>query len=162
MSVCVCVCLCMGVYLCTCMSLCVCEITPVNTEKREAPIPSRRARGRQQPQELQDSVYTLRSLRSPSPGPALLLQHPVGRTETCCVCSPGGNAAPAHVELTVHEGPGFSPCKTLTETQFSLGAEPAGATPRTYLWPLILKLPAPPGFSCGIVTQHCFFSWVPD
>ncbi|DAA17058.1 cathelicidin-4-like [Bos indicus] len=38
-----------------------------------------RARGRQQPQELQNCVPTLGSLPSPSPAPALLLQHPVGR-----------------------------------------------------------------------------------
>uniref|UniRef100_A0A452F973 Uncharacterized protein n=1 Tax=Capra hircus TaxID=9925 RepID=A0A452F973_CAPHI len=56
--------------------------------------------GRQQPQ---DSIPTPGSLPSPSPTPALLLQHPVGRTETCCVCSAGGNAASAHVELT--DGP---------------------------------------------------------
>ena len=47
---------------------------------------------------------------SPSATPALL-QHPVGPKETCCVCSDGGNADPAHMELTVHEGPGFRPLK---------------------------------------------------
>ena len=50
------------------------------------------------------------SLPSPSPTSALLLQHPVGCKETCCGCRAGGAAAPAHVELTVHEGPGASPC----------------------------------------------------
>ena len=88
----------------------VCVITPVNTEKPEAPIPSRRAQGRQQPQELQDSVLTLGSLPSPSPASALLVQHPVGRTDTYCVCSAGANAAPARTEVTVHEGSGFPPC----------------------------------------------------
>ena len=96
--------------MCVSVCVCVCEITPVNTEKCEAPVPSRRARGRQQPQEPQDSVSPLGSLPGPSPAPALLLQHPGGRTETCCVCSAGGAAAPAHVELTVHEGSGCSPC----------------------------------------------------
>ena len=106
-SVCVCVwCMCM----CMCVSMSVCEVTPVNTEKHEAPVPSRRARGRQQPQELQNCVPTLGSLPSPSSAPGLLLQHPVGRKETCRGCRAGGAAVPAHVELTVHEGPGCSPC----------------------------------------------------
>ena len=48
---CVCVCVCSYVYVCVylcvclCMSVYVCEITPVNTEKREAPVPSKRAQG---------------------------------------------------------------------------------------------------------------------
>jgi len=69
----VCVCVCGYVYVCVylcvylCVSMYVCVITPVNTEKPEAPIPSRRARGRQQPQELQDSVPSLGSLSRPSP-----------------------------------------------------------------------------------------------
>ena len=92
------------------VSMCVCEITPVNTEKPEAPVPSRRARGRQQPQELRNCLPTLGSLPSPSPTPALLLQHPVGCKETCRGCRAGGAAVPAHVELTVHKGPGESPC----------------------------------------------------
>ena len=93
----------MGVCLCACVYLrvCVCEITPVTTEKREVPAASRRAQGRQQPHELQDSISTLRSLRSPSPAPALLLQHQIGCKEACHGCSAGGNAAPARMELTV-------------------------------------------------------------
>ena len=69
MCMCVCVCVCVAMCLCVsvCVSMCVCVITPVNTEKREAPVPSRRARGRQKPQELQDSIPSLRSLPSPSP-----------------------------------------------------------------------------------------------
>ena len=98
----------MCVSMCVCVSVCV--ITPVNTEKHEAPVPSRRARGRQQPQELQNCVPTLGSLPSPSSAPGLLLQHPVGRKETCRGCRAGGNTVPALMELTVHEGPGFPPC----------------------------------------------------
>ena len=69
MCMCVCVCVCVAMCMCVsvCVSMCVCVITPVNTEKREAPVPSRRARGRQKPQELQDSIPSLRSLPSPSP-----------------------------------------------------------------------------------------------
>ncbi|CAI9159762.1 unnamed protein product [Rangifer tarandus platyrhynchus] len=96
--------------VCVCVFVYVCVYVCVNTEKHEAPVPSRRAQGRQQPQELQDSVSTLGSLPSPSPAPALLFQHPVRRMETCCVCSVGGNAGPVHTELTVREGPGFPPC----------------------------------------------------
>ena len=113
-QVCVCVCVCLCVFVCvyvfdhSCM--CMCVITPVNTEKCEAPVPSRRARGRQQPQEPQDSVSPLGSPPGPSLAPALLLQCSVGRKETCCVCSAGGAAAPAHMGLTVHAGPGFPPC----------------------------------------------------
>ena len=106
----VCLCLCVCVSVCVCVYVCVCLITPVNTEKCEAPVPSRRARGRQQPQEPQDSVSPLGSLPGPSATPALLLQHPIGRKETCCACSAGGSAVPAHVGLTVHAGPGFPPC----------------------------------------------------
>ena len=51
MYVCVRVHVCVSVYgcvsMCMCVSMSVCEITPVNTEKREAPVPSRRAWGRQ-------------------------------------------------------------------------------------------------------------------
>ena len=101
-------CMCVISPVCMYVCMCVCELTPVNTEKCEAPVPSRRAWGRQQAQELQDSVSTLgeclHSLPSPSAAPGLLLQHPVGPKETCCVCSAGGNAAPALMELTVHEG----------------------------------------------------------
>ena len=116
LCVCVPLCVCVSMYMCVYVSVCVCVFVYVcvyvcvNTEKREAPVPSRRARGRQQPQELQDSVLTLGSLPSPSPTPAHHHQHPVGPKETCCVCSAGGNAAPARMELTVHKGPGFPPC----------------------------------------------------
>ena len=95
MSVCACVCLCVYVSMCVYMSVCVGMITPVNTEEGEAPIPSRRARGRQQPQVAQDTVSTLGSLLSPSAAPAIL-QHPgdllcVQCWWECCSCSHGDN-----------------------------------------------------------------------
>lgn len=49
------------------------------------------------------------------------------------MCSAGGNAAPARMELTVHEGPCFSPCEALRETQLSLRAQPAGAMPMSLM-----------------------------
>ena len=76
---------CVYLCVCLCMSMFVCEITPVNTEKREAPVPSRRAQGEAAAPGAQDSVSPLGSLPSPSPAPALLLQQPTGCKETCCV-----------------------------------------------------------------------------
>lgn len=84
LCVCVCLCMCVSMFLCVCMFVYVCVYVSVNTEKCEAPVPSRRAR-RQQPQELQDSVLTG---SSPSLFTCLcpLAQHPVGRrTPTVCV-----------------------------------------------------------------------------
>ena len=97
--------MCVDVSMCVYMSVCVCVIPHVNTEEGEAPIPSRRARRRQQPQVAQDTVSTLGSLLSPSAAPAVL-QHPVGPKETCCVCSAGGNAAPALMETIPQASPG--------------------------------------------------------
>ena len=87
-----------------CVSVCVYEITPVNTEKHEPPVPSRRTWGK-----AAGPGAPGQCLHPRVPPTLALLQHPAGRTEICCVCSAGGVAPPAHMELTVHEGPGFSP-----------------------------------------------------
>lgn len=100
-SVCVCLCMCVSMFLCVCMFVYVCVYVSVNTESVR-PC-SFQGTGRQQPQELQDSVLTLGSLRALHlPLPSCV--HPVGRTDTYCVCSAGANAAPARTEVTVHEG----------------------------------------------------------
>ena len=72
----------MGVCLYTCVYLCVCEITPVNTEKRGPLFLPGGHGGRQQAQELQDSVSILGFLPLL---PSFNTQQDVRRPAVCAV-----------------------------------------------------------------------------
>ena len=83
-----CVCVCSYVYVCVylcvclCMSVYMCEITPVNTEKRGPLFLPGGHGGRQQAQELQDSVSILGFLPLL---PSFNTQQDVRRPAVCAV-----------------------------------------------------------------------------